>query len=135
MPIKYRAGYKYVLAEDHSSWVGLLAGVDTPFIKMADGEMTISKGYAWDGPSGPTIDTPAFMRGSLVHDALYQLIRGGLLPKDDREVADDILKRIVREDGMTKTAASLVHWAVRLFGGRAAKVGRPVIIAPRASRG
>jgi hypothetical protein len=36
-----------------------------------------SKGYAWNGPSGPTLDTRNFMRGSLVHDALYQLMREG----------------------------------------------------------
>ena len=35
----------------------------------------ISKGYSWDGPSGPAIDTPDWIKASLVHDALYQLIR------------------------------------------------------------
>ena len=48
----------------------------TAFIQLtAKGKLTIKRGYAWDGPSGPTIDTKTFMRGSLVHDALYQLMR------------------------------------------------------------
>ena len=51
-----------------------------------DGRLVIQKGYAWDGPSGPTIDTENFMRGSLVHDALYQLFREGKLdPEKQRE--------------------------------------------------
>jgi len=47
-----------------------------PYLKLdGDGQFEFSKGYAWDGPSGSTVDTLNFMRGSLVHDALYQLIR------------------------------------------------------------
>ncbi len=36
-----------------------------------DGVLTIRSGYAWDGPGGPAMDTPAAMYGSLSHDALY----------------------------------------------------------------
>ena len=37
--------------------------------------MIVEKDYAWDGPSGPTIDTSNSMRASLVHDVLYQAMR------------------------------------------------------------
>ena len=53
------------------------------------GHLIIKRSYAWDGPSGPTIDTKNFMRGSLVHDALYQLMRHEHLSSDEwRAVAD-----------------------------------------------
>ena len=74
--IKYRSGYKYQLVEEYQVRVSLIPENDikTDFIELStEGMLIIKKGYAWDGPSGPTIDTPNFMRGSLVHDALYQL--------------------------------------------------------------
>ena len=53
-----------------------------------DGQLTIKRGYCWDGASGPTFDTPSTMLASLVHDALYQLMRECLLPQDYRIRAD-----------------------------------------------
>lgn len=76
----------------------------------------IAEGYTWDGPSGPTIDTPSFMRGSLVHDALYDLIKAGHLPKSARRHADRVLYLICREDGMSWFRAQYVWLGVRIGG-------------------
>lgn len=84
-------------------------------ILSSSGLLTISKGYAWDGPSGPTIDTKTFMRGSLVHDALCQLMRMKLLPITLKDYADRSLQRICKEDGMCRFRAWYVYWGVRLF--------------------
>ena len=92
-----------------------------------------SKGYAWDCPSGPTLDTRNFMRGSLVHDALYQLMRESLLDHTiHREPADRILQSLCREDGMTALRAWWVYQGVRLFGNPASDPAqqRPVLWAP-----
>ena len=81
----------------------------------------IDKGYVWDGPSDSTIDTKDFMRGSLVHDALCQLMRGGQLDgKTWREKADDVLESMCVEDAMFKLRAWYVHRGVRLAAGPAA---------------
>ena len=75
--------YKYQLVDPYTLNVGLsgYSVTDQQFIQLtSSGLLTIQPGYAWDGPSGPTWDTPDFMRGSLVHDALYQLIRLQKLP-------------------------------------------------------
>jgi hypothetical protein len=62
------------------------------------------------------------MRGSLVHDALYQLMREGLLdPEQWREPADSLLRAICREDGMSAIRAWWVYKGVRLGGSSAAK--------------
>jgi len=121
--IKYRSGYKYQLVEDYQVKVSVIPDSDikTDFIELdTDGTLIIKKGYAWDGPSGPTIDTPNFMRGSLVHDALYQLLRNKFLEQKWREAADEELRRICREDGMSKIRAWWVHRSVRLGAGPAA---------------
>ena len=126
--IKYKDGYKYQLAETYSVKVGVFpsAPVQHEYISLSQhGFLTIRKGYAWDGPSGPTIDTKNFMRGSLVHDALYQLIGEGLLSMNDREQADKELRRICLEDGMSEARAWWVYKAVRLFGSEPASNPEP----------
>ena len=65
--IKYREGYKYQLVEDYTVKTSITPKQDVAKdewiqLKM-DGTLTIKDGYAWDGPSGPTIDTKNFMRG------------------------------------------------------------------------
>lgn len=134
MSIKYKKGYKYWLQEDELLRIPIRPGqnIDTGFIELTiDGDLTIRKGYAWDGPSGPAFDTKTFMRASLVHDALYQLMRIKRLDAHtNRPVADQIMKNICREDGMCKTRAWWAKKGVRLFGGRSTKRERKIYEAP-----
>ena len=90
----------------------------TEYIQLwDDGRLILAKGYAWDGPSGPTIDTADSMRASAGHDALYQLISLRAIPADLRVVADRDLRRWCIEDGMTPLRAEAWYHAVRAFGG------------------
>ena len=122
--IKYKDGYKYQLTEECEVEVSVTPEQDirTSYIDLTtNGLLTIKNGYAWDGPSGPTIDTPNFMRGSLVHDALYQLMRNKSINKKEwREKADRDLRRICLEDGMSRIRAWWVYKAVHYFGDKAA---------------
>jgi len=136
--IHYRGGYKYQLVSDYSVIISIKHETDiySPdgFIKLSkDGILDIKRGYAWDGPSGPAIDTKTFMRGSLVHDALYQLMREDLIDKNIyRKEADKILFKICREDGMILIRASWVYTAVALGAKCAADPcsKRSIITAP-----
>ena len=128
---KKRRRYKYTLAEDYAQRVDIR--VEHPgsygFLSITtSGLLSIKAGYAWDGASGPTLDTPSFMRGSLVHDALYQLMRAGVIPQDQRLRADKALRKICREDGMSRVRAWWVYRAVRKFGAKAARAD--VLTAP-----
>ena len=116
---KKRRRYKYNLQADfeYKTDFKLEAIYDNGFIQLdLDGLLVIKNGYAWDGPSGPTIDTKNFMKGSLVHDALYQLMREGVLPLTDRKRADEMLCEICLSVGMSRIRAWYVYWAVRMFG-------------------
>lgn len=117
--------YKYELTRDYPGQDTGITGREggNPFVHIAaDGKLDIQTGYAWDGPSGPAIDTDSFMRGSLVHDALYQLMRERVLDhRADRKAADVLLRRLCREDGMWPIRAWYVYRSVRWFGGSSAK--------------
>ena len=97
--------------------------VSTSLLRLSkDGKLLILDGYAWDGPSGPAIDTVNFMLGSLVHDALYQLIRLGHLDLTWRGTADEVLREICIEDGMSAMRAWWVYTSVKAFAQRAARL-------------
>lgn len=94
------------------------------------GLILISKGYCWDGASGPTIDTENTIRASCVHDVLYQAMREKLLPLSHRKNADKELSKIMLEDSKAKSEfhkwfngvrAGYYYWAVRFFAYFAAK--------------
>ena len=88
---KKRRRYKYTLFDDyrHETSIRPPHAISTRFIDLdLSGLLTIKKNYAWDGASGPVFDTQRIMRGSLVHDALYQLMREKYLPQKARENAD-----------------------------------------------
>ena len=121
---KKRRKYKYNLHSDneYTAEIEVKEPCDLGYVEInQSGKLFIRKGYAWDGPSGPTIDTKNFMRGSLVHDALYQLIRERKIDFDQRKRVDEILREICLEDGMSKIRAWWVFWGVYLFGKGAAK--------------
>ena len=123
MLYKKRRKYKYNLHSEEYFETGLSVGnpKDLGFVTITqDGILTVKKSYAWDGPSGPTIDTKTFMRGSLIHDALYQLIRERVLPMSDRERADQILKEVCLQEGMPNWRAWYVYKVVRLAGASSA---------------
>lgn len=133
--IRYKSGYKYQLVEDYVVDVNILPenSIWTDYIELnTDGRLIVKKGYAWDGPSGPTFDTPDFMRGSLVHDAFYQLMRNEFISRDWRVKADKELKRMCCEDGMSKIRAWWVYLGVRWGAGPAAspKTRKRVQVAP-----
>lgn len=129
--IKYRKlrFYKYQLVEDDETILQMPISepIQTEYITLIPTEdfrskLIIRKGYAWDGASGPGIDTKTNMRGALIHDALYQLMRSGLLPYNVyKNEADRIGQQICLEDGMIPFRAWLAYWLVRLFGLRFCK--------------
>ena len=116
--IKYREGYKYQLAEDYSIETGITGSVLLGDFLALDpsGLLTIKRGYAWDGMSGPVPDTPENMRASLVHDALYQLMRMGVLPPEAKAAADDLMHDILLKDGYHAFRAWVCHQGVDRFG-------------------
>lgn len=132
--IQYRSGYKYQLAADYSMQIDIKGfSILTEFISLSlEGVLFMRSGYASDGPSGLTFDTKSSMRGSFVHDALYQLLRQGLIPAKYRKYIDQLLRDICIEDGMWKWRAKAWYRAVRGFAGFAASTDnrKRVLTAP-----
>lgn len=135
--ITYKLGYKYQLKEDYTIQLDIKPWnqIDTEFIKLSKtGSLTIKSGYAWDGPSGSTINTLNIMRGSLIHDALYQLMREKRLDKKRfRRKVDRLLRKICRKDGMTAIRAWLAYQSVKHSDKPCADPAKnkPLIMAPK----
>ncbi len=135
--IEYKGGYKYQLKKDYLDQIPIQPheNINTQFITLSTaGDLSIKSGYAWDGPSGPTIDTQNFMRGSLVHDALYQLMRERFLNDNVyRDKVDRLLQEDCIKDGMSRIRAWWVYQGVKLGGGPTADPDkkRPIKHAPK----
>ena len=118
--IAYRSQYNYQLKADHTYQLSFAPAqtINTEFICFdIRGKITLWSGYAWDGPSGPVFHTASLMRASLIHDALYQLMREGHLDhKQYRKLADLELRKIGVADGVFHFRAVYIYLAVRLFG-------------------
>lgn len=122
--IVYKKGYKYQTEEDAVFFTGLQTDeqIEHDYISLStSGVLLIKEGYAWDGPSGPTLDTKNSMRGSLAHDALSQLMRQGLLDTRLRKDIDEYFHKCLIQDKMTPERASVWYWMLRLFGSESVK--------------
>lgn len=121
--IEYREGYKYQLAEDYTVTVDIYPNqvIMTPFIILTTlGVLLVKERYAWDGSSGPTIDSSKCMEASLIHDALYQLMRMDLLDIKWRGAADLEYKAMCLKGGMSKLQAWWRYCAIKKFAAFAA---------------
>lgn len=116
--IKYTEGYKYQLAEDYIIQTEIYGyNYDSQFLKLTpDGKLLIRSGYAWDGASGTTKDDKTNMESSLVHDALYQLMRQEAIPRSYQKYSDKFFKEICIANGMGRFRAWYYHFGLQNFG-------------------
>jgi len=117
--LHFTSGYKHQVKYDFRVYIHELlvyGEVKYDFIHLKDGFLDLLAGFGWDGASGLTIDTISSFRGSSLHDAIYRLIRQGLLPPEVKELADDILEFVCVHDGMWEWRAGGWHKAVELCG-------------------
>ncbi len=105
--VHYKTGYRHQLEKEYEQWVAKdgIFPVNGPggnkFVWLTiDGRLIIREGYAWDGASGPAVNTKSFVRPSLPHDALYQLRRLGVIDDAGKAAADKLLGRMLRHDSL-----------------------------------
>ena len=122
----YKHLYKYELAEDviiHLVSILPKKEIEHEFFNFnVSGRLLIRKGYRWDGPSGPTVDSKSTLIASMVHDVGYQMTRDGHFSIDeDRALWDKIYRELLIANG-TNQARAWGHWyALRKFGWHAAE--------------
>ena len=84
---------------------------------LQNGMLFAFPGFVFDGPSGPTIDTPDALIGALPHDILYRMAREGRLAPGLRDDADRLAKKVWVQAGMYDWRAHLWLKALRAAGG------------------
>ena len=133
--MKYKSGYRYKLDEVYLHQLPFAVfdarRILGDWIELVEDRLTIANGYAWDGASTGLPWTPKkWLRPSLVHDALYQLIREGQLPMERREDADMVFYQLLRENQVNVLLAFPAYLAVRLFGNYCLRKGKKTKEAP-----
>lgn len=127
MKLSYRniTRFKYITVADYFHQTELKDfRAECSMISLDDnGLLCIRKGYLWDGPSGPTLDSISGMRGSLCHDAGYELMRRGLLENKYRGYFDSLFFDIIKQDGMDSLRARVWYEAVSHFAANCARFG------------
>jgi hypothetical protein len=138
--LRYQDGYKY---RTRATWAvltpfsGMAARIESgdrglPWVELRqDGALIIREGYAWDGASGPTVDTRSAIIPSLVHDALYQLARAGRLPPLGRDAVDDYFESLCVACGMWRWRAKIWRRALKIGAAHAyAQQPERILVAP-----
>lgn len=113
--------YKYALTEHYSRYdidlgtfgMGVLGYI---WYLPRNKQLWICRGYWWDGASFIAKDTDNIMPASLVHDAIYQLIREKKLSMKYRKYADKLLVQMCKENGMSWFRRFYIYHFVRLAG-------------------
>lgn len=112
--------YRFETLEAYTFSVAGLPDIDTEYITIRSGRITIAPRYAWDGATGwpKKLKHPkCLIQSSLVHDAIYQLMREGKIDRKKwRKYADRMLQLISIEDGMNVVLAAIVYRVVRIAG-------------------
>lgn len=114
--IYYKEGYKYQLCRFYSLITTIVPEqsiVHEFFTLLTTGTLQIRSGYAWDGASGPTIDTKTSMRGSLVHDCFCQMLHNKELGYETYSpLVHKLFYQILLEDKMWTLRAAIWYQAV-----------------------
>ena len=117
--MKYRKGYKYQLASDelfHTSIIGYR--VSKKRVELhPDGTVILREGYAWDGPSGPVFDRDTVMQASILHDALYEMMRWELVPHYEWRAADKEYGKQMKKDGAWAITVWINLMGLKLMNG------------------
>ena len=111
--------YKFKVEENFSIELPFkIPDFEHQYASLKDGILSVKRGYAWDGASGPIINTQDTLVASLVHDVLYQAMRLNLIKssKENRKIADKNFFEILKMNGVNSIRRKVWYFAVRLFG-------------------
>ena len=111
--------------EVHSS--DEMGNVYTLLAPLVYENLTVPAGFSSDGASVPRFfwrivfppgDNRA-LRAAFLHDYIYRTHPAGW----NRAAADELFRRVLIEDGISRNSANMAYWGVRLFGSSAWNAG------------
>ena len=121
---KYKHKYKFKVEENFSIELPFkIPDFEHQYASLKDGILSVKRGYAWDGASGPIINTQDTLVASLVHDVLYQAMRLNLIKssEENKRIADKNFFEILKMHGVNSIRRKVWYFAVRLFGKKSTK--------------
>lgn len=109
--------HNFRLVEVSTEWLTIRYDVNDGWV------VWLAEGYHWDGATNcPDFD--CIMRWALLHDALYQLLRAGMVfgHESFRKKADSSIHIVGREDGCVWLLRAIIYRAVQMFGAKHAAI-------------
>lgn len=118
MKIYYRTGFNNQLSDKFIISHDLLPkeSVSTKWLSLHNQILTIEEGYGWDGDTGLIEQNKCTVLASCVHDALYDLLRRGLIHYSYRLQADQLYLELAILGGLPRLRAMVRYYAIRWFG-------------------
>jgi len=120
--------YKYVLRNSYEVQTKIKGyRINGDYFKLyKSGNLVISQNYAWDGAT-LFPDTKEVMRGSCVHDCLFQMLRESIIPQDPRnwgeifKLSNKTFVGICKEDKMYWITRKIIYFFITNFGKKYAR--------------
>lgn len=131
-PTEYTKGYGYRLSTAQHIQTPHRPPMDVVWEGCrlrTDGMLTARRGFSWDGRSG-IWRRDKTKTASLYHDIAYMMLRNGLLPPEEKPVADRHYKNMLIERGVWPLYARFDGWVLSILGWRAAFKKRTIHRAP-----
>jgi hypothetical protein len=129
--IAYTHADKFVLGKDAIFKLSFAPQytVDTSYARFTpDGVLIVKRGFLWSA-NFPAMNTENTRPASLVHDALYELIKDGHLPrKPFKNLADMVMRDVLLECGILDARAWAWYMAVQIGGDNALNAPRPALM-------
>jgi len=126
--IAYTNADKFVLGRDEYFDLDFAPEypVENSYAKFTpDGVLKIKRGFLWSA-NFPAMNTDNTKPASLVHDAGYDLIKDGLLPRQQfKDLFDMAMRDILLECGILDARAWAWYMAVQIGGNNALDEPRP----------
>jgi len=108
-------GFRVAVTWEYQTEIAVDRIIRTEWVDLVKGLLVMKKGFCFE-PSGPTIKSKSIMQGCCAHDAIYYLIRNGLLEPWWKRWADNLMRKLHLKDAVHKLRAGYFHWFVTKFG-------------------
>ena len=113
----YNKKYHFILVKDFQITLPKDVGqFETDFFKVHNFELTLKAGYSWNIEGLALFEAENLVLSSLVHNALYQLLKSRSIGMRFRKMSDKIFLKLAKESRVNFFRRRFIYRFYRIFG-------------------